>query len=131
MIANIRNIQALAAAGLLCACAGSPTQASFNEPYVLFEPEYTMRMQQVVPVAVRSVDGDPVPRAAKNPVKPGPRTVEVTVAPGGSLMPIVRQVSVAGEPCTRYFLGARTTTADDWNVSVTRSEPIGECKRAK
>ena len=119
---------AFAIAGILCGCAAT-LYDEYSEPYALFETEHHMTMHGIVPAVVLTIDGANVPYGRKDPVKPGFHTVAVSVAGGAD--PIVRELRFDAKPCMRYYVGAKRSPPPgaEWQVLVTNSEPIGECRK--
>jgi len=122
---NATHLSTLAIATLLCGCAGGTMHSAYSEPYVAFVSEHRMGTQGVLPAVVRKIDGAAVVEGRRDPVKPGMRTVEVSVAGMAEGNP--KTVSVDAKPCTRYYLGAKRDASGQINAYVTDTEPIKEC----
>jgi len=111
-----------------CATGGG----MYSEPYALFEPQQRMAAADTRPAFVMKIDGANVDMGREDPVKPGMRSVEVSIpGPPGMSNPDRDTLAIDAKPCTRYYLAAQRSnpTARDWKAFVATSEPIGECVR--
>jgi hypothetical protein len=76
------------------------------------------------------IDGVNTTLGRNDPVKPGTRSVEVSIpGPAGMSNPDRDALTIDAKPCTRYYLAAKRSspTARDWKAFVSATEPIGEC----
>jgi hypothetical protein len=115
----------------LAACATAPG-GMYSEPYALFEPERRMAVADTRPAFLMKIDGTNVDMGANDPVKPGMRSVEVSIpGPPGMSNPDRDTLDIDAKPCTRYYLAAQRSspTARDWKAFVAQTEPIVECSR--
>jgi hypothetical protein len=137
-MAKNRNLNASYsyALGLLTtSCAllgGCAAGGQYSEPYALFEPEQRMRVADTRPAFIMKIDGRNIEMGRNDPVKPGTRSVEVSIpGPPGMSESDRDTLSVDAKPCTRYYLAAKRSspTARDWRAFISTSEPIGECAK--
>jgi hypothetical protein len=114
-----KTVLAAAAAALLAGCAAS----QYSEPYAVFEAEHRKELQGVIPATVMRIDGREV-AGRKDPVKPGPHTLELAIAGLAER----KTLSVDAQACMRYYVGARRSGADI-TPFVSATETIGECRK--
>lgn len=116
---------------IVFAFAAFPAVAGpYDQPYALFVPAHRSEVRDIEPAMVVAVDGKPTRGRRAEPVAPGFHEVEVSLpSPRGTSRPGREVITIAAEPCTRYYIGAQrsTATSRDWSAFVERSEAIGEC----
>jgi hypothetical protein len=119
-----RAASILATGTLLAACVADPV---YTAPYSLFTTEQVVSSTDNRRSFALKVDGTEIQRGESLPVKPGLRTVQVSMSGQSGHAP--KQLTIDAQPCTRYILIASrsASTDDDWEPSLNRSEPIGDC----